>query len=373
MNNEGTKSSMKSIPTKQHEQDAGMLTGNFFIYYAFDIGDDISLAKIESTRALTTKQLTLSRYFKNYHMPLAVELPEPSTSPRCASATIHSFGVISLAYKVPFTDSFETLKKNLNTVDAEFREQSIADAHALFGKIKPFIKQPKFFHLRNSYVVIQVNQHPSLSVIELKENYGSMLASLVRFETESLSEYQKDAILDSATGYYRGDLIIIDTQAAFVYDEDYAEILDLFEFANIQELELDYYDRILDQQLNLVYQQEVWTLPLPAYIPFISNLTKDPISTLYRLKVEISVIVERIESSVKTEGDVYIAETYALLEEKLELKNWRESLDRKLAIIKDVLSVYQSKIDTTREDLLSVLIIFLIFIEMIVGILSYLK
>ncbi len=348
-------------------------SGNFFIFYAFDIGEDIALNKIETSGVLTTKQLMLSKYFKNYHIPLAVELPQPSMSPRCLGVTLHSFGVMSLAYKIPFSDTIDTIRKTLNTIDAEYREQSIADAHAIFGKIKQYIKQARFFHLRNSYNVIQVDQTAQLSSSELKQNYGGLIASLLRFETETLSEYQKDAILESATGYYRGDLIVIDTEAAFVYDDDYAEILDLFEFGNIQQLELHYYDRILDQQLNVVYLQEVWTLPVTAYIPFLSSIAKDPISDLERLKVEISVIVERIESSVKTAGDVYVAETYAVLEEKLDLKNWKASLDSKLAIIKDVLSVYQSKIDTTREDLLSVLIIVLIFIELVVGILSYFK
>ncbi|HEX2978101.1 MAG TPA: hypothetical protein VHO47_03200 [Candidatus Babeliales bacterium] len=353
--------------------EANIVSGNFFIFYAFDVGDDIALNKVEASNELLIKQHTLSKYFKNYHIPLAVDLPQASANSKCIKATLHSFGVISLVYKVPFKDTLETMKKTLNTLDAEFREQSIADAHAIFSKIKNYIKQARFFHLRNSYVVIQVDQDPQLSVVDLKQNHGSTIVSLLQFETESLSEYQKDAIMESATGYYRGDLIIIDTAAAFVYDEDYVEILDLFEFANIQQLELHYYDRILDQQLNVVYQQEAWSLPITAYIPFISSLAKDPISNLDRLKVEISVIIERIESSVKTAGDVYVAETYTLLVEKLDLKSWKDSLNTKLDIIKDVLSVYQSKIDTTREDLLSVLVIVLIFIELVVGILSYLK
>ena len=364
---------MKNNMAPNQEQESGVVTGHFFIFYAFDVGDDIALSKIETAQPIAIKQFTLSKYFKNYQIPLAVELPEPSTSPNCSSVTIHSFGVISLVYKIPFTDTFETLKTTINSIDAVYREQSMADAHAVFTKIKPYIKQSKFFHLRNSYLMIQVDQNPHLGLMDLKQNYGSSIASLLHFETEWLSEYQKDAILESATGYYRGDLVIIDTYAAFVYDEDYVEILDLFEFANIQQLELHYYDRILDHQLNVVYQQEVWTLPLTAYIPFISNLTKDPIGDLYRLRVEISVIIERIENSIKTAGDAYISETYSLLEEKLDLKNLKNSLDNKLAIIKDVLSVYQSKIDTTREDLLSVLIILLILIEVFIGLASYLK
>lgn len=356
-------------------QETRTFTGNVFIFYAFDVGDDINLSKVESGQLLVTKPLPLSNYFKNYHIPLAVELPNSPTNTHCVSSKIHNFGVISLSYKIPFTDTLENLKKQLMAIDVEYREQSITDAHSIFSKIKSFIKQARFFHLRTSYVVIQVDQQqPSnVSVIELKEKYSGTVASLLRFETESLSEFQKNAILESATGYYRGDLIIIDTEAAFVYDEDYAAILDLFEYANIQQLELQYYDRSLDQHLNVVYQREVWTLPLTAYLPFISMWLKDPIGDLDRLKVEISAIIERIESGIKLAGDVYASETYTLLVDKLDLKKWKESIDNKLAIIRDIHQVYQSKIDMIREDLLSVLVILLIFIELVVGILSYLK
>ena len=130
---------------------------------------------------------------------------------------------------------------------------------------------------------------------------------------------------------------------------------------------------MLDQQLNVVYQREVRALPLKAYMPFIGSLPKDLIGSLSILKVEISVIIERLESSIKIAGEEYISELYSVLVEKLELKNWKESINAKLEIIKDLNSVYQKKVDSIREDFLSVLIIVLIFIELVVGILSYLK
>ena len=86
---------------------------------------------------------------------------------------------------------------------------------------------------------------PTIDIVKLKEEFmGALLHRLLRFETESLSEYQKNEILESAIGYYRGDLIIIDTEAAFIYDDEYEEVLDLFEFANMQQLELQYFDRV---------------------------------------------------------------------------------------------------------------------------------
>jgi hypothetical protein len=350
-----------------------VFSGNIFMFHAFDIGDDINLDGIKQTLSILVRPRTLSKYFKNYHAPLSIDLPHPHTSSRCAGASLHSFGVISLVYKIPFNDTLENVRKNLNLIDAEFQEQSVVDAGSLFRAIKQFVKQPRFFHLRTTYVVIQADTQPEqISTVEIKERYGGIIADMLRFETETLAEHQRNEILASAIGYYRGDLFIIDTHAAFVYDEDYQDVLDLFEFANIQQLELQYFDRMLDKQLNVVYRQEVRHVPLKLYLPFISTV-KDPVESLNILKVEIAVITERLKSSIKLAGEEYISELYSLLVEKLDINNWKAALDDKLEIIKDINSVYQRKIDARREDLLSVLIIVLIFIELIVGILHLLK
>jgi len=72
-------------------------------------------------------------------------------------------------------------------------------------------------------------------------------------------------------------------------------------------------------------------------------------------------------------GEPYFSKLYELLVTKLDLISWRDSIEKKFSIIQDIRSVFQHKVDAAREDLLSVLIIILIFIELIIGILHYLK
>jgi hypothetical protein len=221
---------------------------------------------------------------------------------------------------------------------------------------------------------VQVDPQPeAINISALKERHGGVIASMLRFETQTLAEYQKNDVLESAIGYFRGDLIIVDTYATFLYDAEYEELLDLFEFANIQQLELRYFDRVLDQQLNLIYEGRVGNIPLSAYFPFIGVFSADPVGSLGKLRADISVISERLEGSIKLTGEPYYSELYAVIIEKLDLKNWYSAIDRKLSIIKDVQTNYQHKTDAIREDILSILIIILIFIELIVGILSYFK
>ncbi len=356
-------------PKDKNNRDEFLFSGNIFIFHSFDVGEDINLESIKQSHVVQTAPISLPKYFKNYHIPLAIELPQPQAGSKCISAKIHNFGALSLTYQIPFTNTLESIRRKINNLDTTFRKQSASDAASIYRKIKDYIKQAHFFHLRSSYVVIQIDPTPDMiNVVDLKNKYGGLIASTLRFETESLSEFQKSEILETATGYYRGDLIIIDTEAAFVYDEEYYEILDLFEFSNLHKLELTYFDRVLDQHLNLVYERRAITPPLSAYLPFIT--ISDPIGDLGRLKVDISVIAERLESSIKFAGEPYFTEIYGLLVDKLDLKSWKDSIEKKLSIIKEIRTVYYNKIDVIREDLLSVLVIVLIFIEVMIAIMK---
>ena len=360
----------KSSAQKSSAQQAKKFSGNIFLFHAFDVGDDILLEKIKREQSLLTRPLELPKYFKNYHIPLTVELPHPNKSSKCSSVKIHPFGVVSLMYQIPFSEeSLVDIRKELPSIDEKYKEKSVDDALAIFNKIKTCIVQPKFFHWRTSYLVIHVDSDTAgISTSKLKDEYGGIITSTLRFESETLSELQKNEMLETAaTEYFKNDLILIDTDASFVYDNEHEDLLNFFEFANIQQLELQYFDRLLDQQLNVVYEKRQRKLGLKTYLPFIGALG-DPLGELSRLRADISVITERLENSIKLAGEPYFTEIYRLLGKQMQLKAWQASISEKLRIIKDIRVVYQNKIDMIREDILSTLIIVLIFIELVVAI-----
>ncbi|HJZ24482.1 MAG TPA: hypothetical protein VJ201_08595 [Candidatus Babeliales bacterium] len=357
----------QSSSITNHES-SDIFSGNLYIFYAFDVGDDIELEKIKKSADITVLPLSLPKYFKHYHVPLAVELPHPHQTSNCIMAKIHSFGVVSITYKIPFESTLDEVKESINTIYNRYQEQSISDAHSIYKKIINFTKQSRFFHLKTAYLVIQVDaKEKSINVSSMKKKYGGTIASMLRFETESLSEVKKNEILETSIGYYRGDMIVIDSEAAFVYDKEYQDTLDLFEFANIQQLELQYFDKILAQQLDFIYERKVKPLPFKAYLPFIGERLYNPVGDLGKLKVDISVITEQLEGSIKLAGETYFSELYALLNEEMGLVSWKESIANKLSIIKDIGTVYQNNIENIREDILSTLIILLIAIELIIG------
>jgi hypothetical protein len=353
--------------------DASMrLNGNLLLFFAYDIGEEIDNEIVKNKGLLNVNDAYLSSYFKNYHVPLSfsmrddgeeVVLPAAQGQTRISSK-LYNFGVISFCYRVPFEATFEDLKTKIIEVDRYFEDKSDHDARRVFHDLLPAIRNPRMYNSKSSYLAVHVNPMKDLiTPQELKERYGERIASLLRFETQNLSEYQKNDILSSTTGYYGEDMVIIDTEASFVYDDEYVEALEFFEYANIEKVELQYFDRLLDQKLNYFYSQDSFKVPLTAYLPLLGERMDLPVSRLVKLRVDISVVAERLENSIKSTGDSFFLTMYSMLVKKLLIKDSRESINRKLNIIKDLYTVYQDRLDTIHEELLTLVIIVLIAIE----------
>ena len=348
-------------------QQTTKFNGNLLVFYAFDFGDEVDLEKIKQKNILQIKTPILSAYFKNYHKPLFFTLDENDSV--CISAKLHHFGVVSFCYKIPFQNSFDELKRKVIDVKDEFDVKSKADAKKVFDKILPYIKKSRFYNLDNFYYAVQFDTlNNQVTPEAFKDIYGSKIASLLRLETLRLSEYQEGEILSSTTGYSGQDMVIIDSEASFIYDNEYFDYLEFFEFACIQQLELQSFDRLLDEKLTFFYTQPTYKMSWKAYVPLIGERLKYPVSQLSTLKVDISVITERLENSIKMVGDAYYTRFYSMLTEQLSLKEWRDSINRKLDIIKDIYNFYQDRLDVIHEGILELIVIILIATEIVLAI-----
>ena len=50
------------------DQKALTFSGNIYIFYEFDIGDDIDVQKLKQSNLLQTYAMPLPKFFKNYHI-----------------------------------------------------------------------------------------------------------------------------------------------------------------------------------------------------------------------------------------------------------------------------------------------------------------
>jgi hypothetical protein len=346
------------------------LRGNFLLFYAFDVGDEINLKALQQSQKIPTFVLPLSPGFKNYHVPVSVQLADCDVSGAqrsrtdCIAAKLHSFGVISFCYKIPFSANFEELKSRFIEISGVYAEKAEADAAMMFKVVEPFITKKQLFQMKERYSAVQITPIDGLTPEYFKEAFGSKIASLLRYEKESLSDYQQEAVLASSSAYYGQDMVIIDGEAAFIYDDEYYEVLEFLEFVNIQRLELKNFDRVLDAQLNKFYSGDSsYELSWQSYIPMVKGKEDRLVEELARLRVDISVIVDRLEVSIKMSGDPYHEEIYTMLVDKLLIPQWLESVNKKLSIVQDLYVIYRDRLTSIRSELMTVVIIILVGIE----------
>ena len=346
----------------QSVESRDLFNGNLYFFYSFDVGDDIDLKEIYEKHEFARTGDFQSQFFKSYHKPLVLKVKNMNLSEHVVSVRIYNFGVISIRYKIPFNSSLEALRRFINNFDHECSKKSLDDARIIFNELKNQIKHPRFFHLSKSYAFAQIEPKEGMNCYAFKERYGNEIVSVLRFETENLSHNKKNEILETAFGYYRGDLLIIDNESALIYDNDYLDILDIFEFANMRHMELQYFDRTLDKQLNFVYERQPYQIPLKAYIPFYGMFKFDPIGELAKLRVDISVVSERLWSSIKFSNEPYYLEIYKIISKKLDFEGWQESIDKKMDVIKSILETHENRVSSIRYDIFNILIVLLILI-----------
>ncbi len=78
-------------------------------------------------------------------------------------------------------------------------------------------------------------------------------------------------------------------------------------------------------------------------------------------------MTERLENSISLAGDAYYSKLYSMLVKKFLLKERRDSINRKLDIIKDLYGVYQDRLDSIHEGILESVIIVLIAVEVLLA------
>lgn len=349
------------------------ISGHILISYAYDVGDQIDINKIRLKNILKVNDKEPFPHFKNYHIPVSVDVADffEREESVALSVKIHSFGVISLNYVIPFSETFETLKIRLIDVVELYKQISKSDAREVFREIRPVVHDSNFFNLKTSYYAVQVdNKVLKVGGRQIIDDYGHAIAALLRLETAKMSDFQVEEILQKSTAYYGSDLIIINAEGAFIYDSEYLEPLEFFELAGIQKLELQCFDKLMDKKLNYFYNTETYRLPLRSYIPLLGSRLDSLLLDMAKLRVDISVITERLNNSVNMSGDSYFQKVYNMLVSAFRIREWKDSVDEKLSITNEMYLVRKNRLDTIREEVQTLAIILLITCELVFAILK---
>lgn len=359
--------------------------GQALAFFAFDIGYEVSLEKVRQllpslpVQPLSRKKQTPT-YLQYTYVPQVHGLGKTTAFhrfPGQVQATIFEFGAVSIAYRWPLAtseaplslDELPRVSRTLYELNLEV--QARRQVENLLAQIRPAVTRPELSDLVEDYYVFVLEQldNPSdrpLTAADLLKTYPDRLAQTLLFDTECLSREQQEATLAHAISYYERDLVLIDWNASLICDTDYLDTLNVLELLNVELLEARYMDSLLDKRLKN-YEKLLHTHPqkwyLPLYIPY-----RQAINELAELRIEASLLEERVDNSLKLIGDLYLARVYSAASEQFYLHTWDTSISRKLDIIGNLYRLLTDRVNTSQGQTLELIIILLIFIEIVLNV-----
>jgi hypothetical protein len=364
------------------DRDALIAQGYIFALFAFDIGYEISLEKLANlfpsapVQPLSHKKLTPT--FTQYVRPPRVL--ELGSSPGLfeiqgqVRATLFDFGVVSIAFRWPLSGGKGTRVTDLPAISQHLYQLNLVakakeHAQSLAERIQPAITRPFFSTTAEDYYLYVIEKLATpLEADELLRRYYADLAQALRFETTALSAEQQDDALRQRLSYYQNDLLLIDWNAAIIYDQDYEDAANVLELLNVELLEARYIDSELDKRIQehayVAQRRREW--PIPLRTPFHKKIQE-----LGELRIESALLAERLGNSLKLVGDLYLARVYSTAAERFYLRQWQKIISDKLDTIDDFYELLTDRIHTAQSQTLELAVILLILVELFVALIRH--
>jgi len=355
------------------------MRGQMLALFAFDIGYEVSLDRLAElfpatpVQPLSRKRQT-PRYLQYSRPPLTLtlEASQELSGEFCGvQATVFDFGAVSIAYRWPLVREGEIVRlEDLPGLGHQLYHRNleiVAREHVLnlMDRISTAVIRPELSRLvEDYYLFILEKLDPELLAEELLTRYGSTLAQMLTFETLPLSQQQREESLSQRICYSESDLAIVDWNAAIICDADYEDTAGVLELLNVELLEARYIDEQLDQRIaeyaSLVQKRAEW--PIPLRTPY-----RSAIQELTELRIESTLLDERVGNSLKLVGDLYLSRIHLAAASRVHLPEWERIVSHKLQIIDEFYQLLTDRVRTAQSQTLELTITALIIIELLLA------
>ncbi|HZD43193.1 MAG TPA: hypothetical protein VE134_03970, partial [Methanomicrobiales archaeon] len=186
--------------------------------------------------------------------------------------------------------------------------------------------------------------------------------TLLLGENRTFSPQTRADVLKHSLSYGVDDLAILTWDTALLISkEPVGDLIELIEFANVQSLELRYYDKVLTSQMERMYddieladRSSRWRR-LRQYHSIMSRLMED--------QAEISEITEKVDNLIKITEDIFYARVYSAALDVLRISQWRSSVSRKIGVIRENYRMLSDEVNIQYSHFLERVIIVLIALE----------
>ncbi|MDD1702827.1 MAG: hypothetical protein LUQ31_07625 [Methanoregula sp.] len=276
-----------------------------------------------------------------------------------AVARVYDIGVISLCfiYENPQADHREL-------EDIAFRfagQEGLLDFFLQYLNTLGEIIKP---HIKNFAIDPDFYEDYTIYVTDRRDDSIDPVPLLLGDQT-CVSPQIREDIIKNSLSYSNEDLALISWDSALLCGpESPTDIIDLIEFANVQVLELRYYDRELTREMARMYDD----IEHADRLSLFSRSGQYHAIMRHQMKssAEISETIEKVDNLIKVTEDVYYARVYATALKILRSSQWSESVSRKITVIRENYSMLSDEVRIQHSNFLEWVVIILIAFEIIV-------
>jgi hypothetical protein len=337
-------------------------------YRIYDIGREIDLDWLERELAqsfVTARASFLRVKQKSIRIedpPLAIRMQsvrverEGKTFEFSVVARVYDIGVISFCfvYEDPAAD-FSVLSE----IALKFAgQEGLSDFFASNLKRLGEIIRP---HIRHFAIDQDFFEDYTVYVTDRRDDAVDPVPLLIG-EATAISPQMREEIIRNSLSYTPDDLAVISWDSALLCNPEVpTDLIDLIEYANVQVLELRYYDRELSRQMEKMYDDiehadRMWRfLRMHQYHAIMGKQMET--------YAEISEIIEKVNNLIKVTEDVYYARVYATALKVFRSGPWSRSVSRKIDVIQKNYSMLSDEVRIQHSTFLEWVIIILIAME----------
>ncbi len=340
-------------------------------YRIYDIGDEIGLPLLERDLAAS---MPISRSQFHRVRPTSITIKEPPLlvrlqgaqirTPRgdmalAAVARVYDFGAVSICLTLEEMDAPARALEEVALAFAAHEglslhfERALAD---LMEILRPHIGDrpvdPDFYDEYTIYLAEREDPALDQVAILLGENAG-------------FSQAVRDDTLRHTFSYYPEEKAVLSWNGAILFSPDPPlDLIELIEYAAVQVLELRFYERELSRQMERMYDdienadRQWWISRSFHYRALMKGLMSE--------QAEVSEVIEDVNNLIKVTEDVYYARVYAAALQVLRSGQWTDSVNRKLATIRETYRMLSDEVNIQHAHFLEWIVILLIAFEIVI-------
>lgn len=277
------------------------------------------------------------------------------------------FGVVAFRFSLPIADATAPRLVALGAALAASSAEFDAQAHALWREMAGAIEDALHVAdpalsgtLLEDYTVFVLPERPRDCPDECFAHLLLGEPNDRKLAPENVRELAKRAIR-----YYEDDLVLIEYDAAVIVDRTGAlDLVEIFEIACAQLLELRYYDALLGRS-QAALSADVRRARDPAWLvrsPFLRLSRRAAVFTL-----EVAEMTDRLERAITLVGDTYTVLVYRETALRFRLAEMGAAVRDKIGLVARVSEVLGRQVQSRRDFLLEALVVVLIAVEVVVA------